>query len=53
LLLGEEIPVDRLEKRMLLEFGGASFGSQSVLRVTVQQTLDELLAVVADNCSRQ
>lgn len=33
---------------MLLELGGSTLGAQSVLRVSIEQALDELLAVVAN-----
>ena len=35
--LSEQVPVDRLEERMLLQFGGVSLCTETVLRVSVQE----------------
>lgn len=50
LLLVEQVPVNRLEERVLLELGRTALGAKTVLRVAVEQTLDKLLAVVANDC---
>jgi hypothetical protein len=37
LFVGEEFPVDGFKEWVFLEFGGVSFGSESVFRVSVQK----------------
>jgi hypothetical protein len=37
LLLVEQVPIDRLEEGMFLEFGSVPLGTESVLGVSIQE----------------
>jgi len=53
LFLGKRVKIDIFEERVLFEILCIALGSQTVTWITVEQTLDKLLAVVTDGTARK